>query len=71
MIKLKYLNNITVFGVIISGNDVIPQFILLHRLGLNTEDYIKCPKEVVLFCRECGCWETLDLATELCTMLNE
>ena len=49
VMKTKPLVRITVFGVVTSDSDVMPLFIFLHDLRLNTVAYIMCLEEVALF----------------------
>ena len=47
LMKTKRPVYIMVLGMVTSDSDIMPPFIFLHSLRLNTEDYIKCLEEVL------------------------
>ncbi len=46
--KPKHLVHIMMFGVVTTDGDIIPPFIFLQGLELNTEAYVKFLEEVML-----------------------
>ena len=48
LMKTKYPVDTKMLGVVTRDDDVIPSFIFLHGLKLNTYAYIQCLREIVL-----------------------